>query len=456
MTPENLNFDNFQKKLNDDEEIIHNSIKHRNHIISSNPENALKLIEELYEKYKNHKELKYKYKVLLNLASTLIVLEKYKEAIDKILECIHYYVNINDKKQLTIAIGNTATIFHRLEMYSYAVYLWKLVLTKYIEPNNQYLVNLTINNIMMAHMQYSHKIIYSNKTLEDILYYYKNKKELTRDELYLKLYTKHNLSRCNTLLKNYKEAIEILENLILEYQNEDIIAQQIDVYYDLGLLYKQIDCEEKMIYSYKKVIQIGESIELKLLFSNVYFELYEYYKKKVNYKKALHYIEKYHLYKNHEDELKKKASIFIKDIGINTSNLGSNILNIFNNKSNFDSFLFLEDYNGAIIKIDIFEILYVQKKENVIKIYMSNSDIISAKGTFKKIFSKLASLFPDQNIFFDINSQDTFISLFWISKINYETKRIFIRPFHNEVSFLVSKNQWLKFMNLINHNEKPL
>jgi tetratricopeptide (TPR) repeat protein len=455
MNAENLNFDNFKKKVNeivDDDEIINYTIEYRNHIISNNPKNALKLIEELYDKFENHQEIKYKYKVLLNLASTLIVLEKYKEAIDKILECIHYYIKTNDKKQLTLAIGNSASIFFRLEMYSYAIYLWKLVLTKYIEPNNSYLVNLTINNIMMAHMQYFHKIIYSNKTLEDILFYYKNKKELTRSELYLKLYTKHNLSRYYALLNNHKEAIEILENLTLEYQNEEIIAQQIDVYYELGLLYKKIDCEEKMINSFKKVIKIGESIQLKLLFTNVYFELYEHYKKKSNYKKALQSIEKYNIYKKHEDEFKIKANNFIKNIGIDTSNLDSNFLNIFNNKSNYDSFVYLNDLNGAIVKFDIFEILYAQKEENVIKIYLSNSEIFQVKGTFKNIFLQLSNIFPEQNIFFDINSRDTFISLFWISKINYETKRIFIRPFHNEVSFHVSKNQWLKFMKLINHN----
>jgi tetratricopeptide (TPR) repeat protein len=451
-----LNFENQLSKLIDDEEIINYTIEYRNYLISNNPEKALEIIKNAYLKYINHENEEYKYRLLLNYANTLIILEQFKEAIEKMLICINYYTKVNDKKIICIAIGNTASIFFRLEMYSYALYLWRTALTNFIEPNNNYLINLTINNIMMVFMKCFHKMIYSEKTLEDILFFYKNKKDISRSELYLKLFTKHNLSRYYTLIKSYDKAIEILENLIVEYEEEHIVSQQIDVYFELGTLYKKIDNEEKMVYSFKKVIQIGESINVKLLFSNIFYELYEYYKKKGNFKKALQSIESHNNYKQNELELKKRANILIKEIGIDPSNFHPKVVNIFHNPLNMDSFIFLENTTSAIIKIDIFEIIYAKKEDQVMKLYMSNSDIISVKGTFKKIFQQLINLHPNLNIFFDINSRDTFISLFWISRINIDNKKVFLRPFHNEVSFQISKRQWMNFKTLTEHKQHTL
>lgn len=452
MTELEKKFRNFEYKANkifNDEEKINFYIDYRNYLISNNPEEALNIINKLYLEYLNHENLDLKYRILLCYGNTLIVLERFKEAIEIIFKCIDYYLSNNDKKNLTISIGNLAAVFLRLEIFNYAVYLWKIVLTKYIDPNNNYLVNLTINNIMMVYMQYYHKIIYSEKTLEDIIYFYKNKKNLSRSELYLFLYTKHNLSRYYALIKNHDKAIEILENLLIEYQNNHIVSQQLDVFYELGVLYKQKENEEKMIYCFKKVIQIGESINVKLLLSNIFHELYTHYKKKGDFKKALQSIEKYQIYKKHELDLKDRITLFIKEIGIDHSNLDKNLLNIFNNNPFNDSFVFLENINNNIVKIDIFEILYAEKEDNVIKLYLSNAEVISIKSTFKKLFSQLSSVIPNSNIFFEINSRDLFINLFWISKVNFENKKVFLRPFHNEVSFQISKRQWINFKQLI-------
>jgi DNA-binding LytR/AlgR family response regulator len=305
---------------------------------------------------------------------------------------------------------------------------------------------------MMTNLLHFNDIVYSLETIEDILYYYKQKKDINRSELYLMLSTKHNLARFYALQKNNSKAIEIMENLIEEYIKEEIIADQINVYYELGILYKKENHEIKMVGAFNKVIQLGESLNKKLLFSNIFYELYEFYKIKDNHKKALQSIEKYHEYKQIEINLKNSTQQIIKDIGLEGPNFDSNTLNIFKNNANlYESFIFCENNEDTIIKIDVFEILYGVKENNYIKIYMSNSDILYVKSSFKKLFFQLNNAFNNYKLFFDINSRDTFINLFWISKINFNTKRVFIRPFHNEVSFLVSKRQWQIFKEIVKH-----
>jgi DNA-binding LytR/AlgR family response regulator len=449
------NYDDFEiklAKLTEDEDIFNYTIEYRNYLVSNNPEKALQVVKKVYERYEYQNDNIYRYKLLLCYSSTLIVLEQFKEALEYMLDCISFFTKTNDNKSITIAIGNTASIFFRLEMFSYALYLWKVVLTKYIDPKNKYLVNVTKGNIMMTNLLHFNDIVYSLETIEDIIYYYKQKKDINRSELYLMLSTKHNLARFYALQKNNSKAIEIMENLIEEYIKEEIIADQINVYYELGILYKKENHEIKMVGAFNKVIQLGESLNQKLLFSNIFYELYEFYKIKDNHKKALQSIEKYHEYKQIEIDLKNSAQQIIKDIGLEGPNFDSNTLNIFKNNANlYEFFVFCEDNNDSIIKIDIFEILYAIKENNYIKIYMSNSDILYVKSSFKKLFFQLNNAFNNYKLFFDINSRDTFINLFWISKINFNTKRVFIRPFHNEVSFLVSKRQWHIFKEIVKH-----
>jgi DNA-binding LytR/AlgR family response regulator len=449
------NYDDFEiklAKLTEDEDIFNYTIEYRNYLVSNNPEKALQVVKKVYERYEYQNDNIYRYKLLLCYSSTLIVLEQFKEALEYMLDCISFFTKTNDNKSITIAIGNTASIFFRLEMFSYALYLWKVVLTKYIDPKNKYLVNVTKGNIMMTNLLHFNDIVYSLETIEDIIYYYKQKKDINRSELYLMLSTKHNLARFYALQKNNSKAIEIMENLIEEYIKEEIIADQINVYYELGILYKKENHEIKMVGAFNKVIQLGESLNQKLLFSNIFYELYEFYKIKDNHKKALQSIEKYHEYKQIEIDLKNSAQQIIKDIGLEGPNFDSNTLNIFKNNANlYEFFVFCEDNNDSIIKIDIFEILYAIKENNYIKIYMSNSDILYVKSSFKKLFFQLNNAFNNYKLFFDINSRDTFINLFWISKINFNTKRVFIRPFHNEVSFQVSKRQWQIFKEIVKH-----
>jgi hypothetical protein len=449
------NYDDFEiklAKLTEDEDIFNYTIEYRNYLVSNNPEKALQVVKKVYERYEYQNDNIYRYKLLLCYSSTLIVLEKFKEALEYMLDCISFFTKTNDNKSITIAIGNTASIFFRLEMFSYALYLWKVVLTKYIDPKNKYLVNVTKGNIMMTNLLHFNDIVYSLETIEDILYYYKQKKDINRSELYLMLSTKHNLARFYALQKNNSKAIEIMENLIEEYIKEEIIADQINVYYELGILYKKENHEIKMVGAFNKVIQLGESLNKKLLFSNIFYELYEFYKIKDNHKKALQSIEKYHEYKQIEINLKNSTQQIIKDIGLEGPNFDSNTLNIFKNNANlYESFIFCENNEDTIIKIDVFEILYGVKENNYIKIYMSNSDILYLKSSFKKLFFQLNNAFNNYKLFFDINSRDTFINLFWISKINFNTKRVFIRPFHNEVSFLVSKRQWQIFKEIVKH-----
>jgi tetratricopeptide (TPR) repeat protein len=449
------NYDDFEiklAKLTEDEDIFNYTIEYRNYLVSNNPEKALQVVKKVYERYEHQNDNIYRYKLLLCYSSTLIVLEKFKEALEYMLDCISFFTKTNDNKSITIAIGNTASIFFRLEMFSYALYLWKVVLTKYIDPKNKYLVNVTKGNIMMTNLLHFNDIVYSLETIEDIIYYYKQKKDINRSELYLMLSTKHNLARFYALQKNNSKAIEIMENLIEEYIKEEIIADQINVYYELGILYKKENHEIKMVGAFNKVIQLGESLNQKLLFSNIFYELYEFYKIKDNHKKALQSIEKYHEYKQIEIDLKNSAQQIIKDIGLEGPNFDSNTLNIFKNNANlYESFVFCEDNNDSIIKIDIFEILYAIKENNYIKVFMSNSDVFYIKSTFKKFFIQLNNAFHNHTLFFEINSRDTFINLFWISKINFNTKRVFIRPFHNEVSFQVSKRQWQIFKEIVKH-----
>jgi tetratricopeptide (TPR) repeat protein len=448
------NFENFQEQIaqmNNHDEIVSYYIEYRNYLVFTSPERALIIIKEGYEKYENHENEDYKFKLLSIWGNTLIILEQYKEALEKNLICLKYFLSKNDSDSITILIGNTAGIFFRLEMQSYAMYLWELILKKYVNPNNKYFIDLILCNITMVKLNFLHHIDFNIEVIEDLIAHYKSQ-DKNRKNLQILFFSLHNKARYYSLKNNYLNSIQILEDLILDYDQNDFVSQKIDVYFDLGNLYRKIDNEEKMIFCFKNVIKIGEDLNLKLLFSNVYNELYEYYKSKSNYKKALECLEKYNKYKEIEIDLKKKVNASIKEIGIDRHLFSnSKISNIFNNdRIEINNFIFCENHQGIIVKIDSMNIIYSQLDEKGITVFLANNEIICIKGLFKNFTNQLYSLYSENQIFFETNARDTIINLFWISKISINQKIVYLRPYQNEIPILLSKRKWVEFKKLLN------
>ena len=122
MNSNQHNFTNFHEQvamMKNHSEIVNFYIQYRNYLIFNDPEKALEIIKEGYFKYEKNKNEDYKYKLLLNWANTLIILEQYKEALEKMMVCLKYFIKTKNNEYITTAIGNTSSVFLRLEMFKY-------------------------------------------------------------------------------------------------------------------------------------------------------------------------------------------------------------------------------------------------------------------------------------------------------------------------------------------------
>jgi tetratricopeptide (TPR) repeat protein len=252
-------------------------------------------------------------------------------------------------------------------------------------------------------------------------------------------------------VKEYKLAISTFEFVLKEYDQKGFEAKKIDVYYELGVLYHKIGDEEAMIQSFRTSIQLGEQFNIKLLFSGIYQELYEYYKSKSNFKKALNCLEKFNEFKKNELELSKKVNFILKEMGLNQVKYKDNeIVNIFQKERvSIDSLVFLENIEGKIIKVDIHEIILAQLNNNVIDIFLANGTSLKISGTFKALLNKLSLLTHESKSFFEANSRDTLVNLFWLSRIDKLSKTIYLRPFYKEFKVSISKRQWIELNKIL-------
>lgn len=454
MKIDSTNFSNFHEQIanmKDHDEIVEFYIQYRNYLVFNDLQKALDIIKEGYYKYEKYQNEKYKYRLLLFWANTLVVLENFDEALEKMMKCIQYFQKKNDTNNLASTISNMATIFQRLEMFSYSVYLWKILLKKYIDPQNSYFVDVINCNVLMVNIVEFKKIDFSIEIIDDVIDRYQKMENIERKHLQVYLFMYSNKARYYKLLNNYKQAINLFEQLLIDYETHNFKLQKMDIYVELGSLYRLIDNEEKMIFCFKNVIRIGEEYNRKMVFSLVYKELYEYYKAKNEYKKAFNSLEKYNFYNEKKLEVKKNIVAIVKSIGIDNKILSnSNIKNIFNNDDiNSDKFIFCENINGEIIKIDAVEIIYMQKMDENVVFFLSNNEKIDIKGNYRNLTAQLLSLFPDTLIFFEANARDTLFNLFWISRISIEDKIVYLRPYNNEIPISLSKRKWVEFKNIL-------
>jgi tetratricopeptide (TPR) repeat protein len=443
-------FKNQIRNASNDEEIVRLYIDYRNYLVSVNPEQALMIIDEGYKRYENSKVSHLKYKLLFSKAGTQAILEQFDIALQNFLICYDFFLKENDRSFQVMIIGNLAGLFYRLELFNYAVYLWKMLLDKYIDPENLYETNLLINNIILVNLNNFHNDFYGLHIIDDIVNFYKDKLDDNKNYLAY-IFTYQNKARYYSLVKEYKLAISTFEFVLKEYDQKGFEAKKIDVYYELGVLYHKIGDEEAMIQSFRTSIQLGEQFNIKLLFSGIYQELYEYYKSKSNFKKALNCLEKFNEFKKNELELSKKVNFILKEMGLNQVKYKDNeIVNIFQKERvSIDSLVFLENIEGNIIKVDIHEIILAQLNNNVIDIFLANGTSLKISGTFKALLNKLSPLTHESKSFFEANSRDTLVNLFWLSRIDKLSKTIYLRPFYKEFKVSISKRQWIELNKIL-------
>jgi tetratricopeptide (TPR) repeat protein len=260
-----------------------------------------------------------------------------------------------------------------------------------------------------------------------------------------------NKARYYTLKKNFKLAIASYEFVIKEYDKKGFEINKISMYWELGRVYNKIGNEEAMIQAFRTSIQLGEQNNLKNLFPNIYFDLYEYYKSKSNFKKALNCLEKFNKFKKNELELSKKVNFILKEMGLNQVKYKDNdIINIFQKERvSIDSLVFLDNIEGNIIKVDIHEIVLAQLNNNVIDVFLANGNTLKISGTFKALLNKLSPLIHESKSFFEANSRDTLVNLFWLSRIDKLNKTIYLRPFYKEFKVSISKRQWIELNKIL-------
>jgi tetratricopeptide (TPR) repeat protein len=453
MSVERNQFKDFKNQIRNaanDEEIVRLYIDYRNYLVSFNPEQALMVIDEVYKRYENSKSLHIKYKLLAVKASTHVALEQFDVALPMFLTSYEFFLNENDKSFQLKIIGNMTGIFYRLELFNYAIYLWKMILNKFNDCQNTNDINVALNNIMMVSFSNFHHDIFGIEVIDDMIAYYEDK--LDNNYSFINYMAVHsNKARYYTLKKNFKLAIASYEFVIKEYDKKGFEINKISMYWELGRVYNKIGNEEAMIQAFRTSIQLGEQNNLKNLFPNIYFDLYEYYKSKSNFKKALNCLEKFNKFKKNELELSKKVNFILKEMGLNQVKYKDNdIINIFQKERvSIDSLVFLDNIEGNIIKVDIHEIVLAQLNNNVIDVFLANGNTLKISGTFKALLNKLSPLIHESKSFFEANSRDTLVNLFWLSRIDKLNKTIYLRPFYKEFKVSISKRQWIELNKIL-------
>jgi DNA-binding LytR/AlgR family response regulator len=162
-------------------------------------------------------------------------------------------------------------------------------------------------------------------------------------------------------------------------------------------------------------------------------------------------LEKFNKFKKNELELSKKVNFILKEMGLNQVKYKDNdIINIFQKERvSIDSLVFLDNIEGNIIKVDIHEIVLAQLNNNVIDVFLANGNTLKISGTFKALLNKLSPLIHESKSFFEANSRDTLVNLFWLSRIDKLNKTIYLRPFYKEFKVSISKRQWIELNKIL-------
>jgi tetratricopeptide (TPR) repeat protein len=414
---------------------------YRNYFSYINPSFSLEIIVRGCEFAKSVSEEDY-FNMLFSKSNSLFLLERYEEAFKILSNCLKFYIKINDNLLIVKVLGAISNIYMRLELLPQAIYIYNYILDNYSKIENKEILIAVKANLIQIYFNNFEKSPFKLKEIDELLESFELKK-LTQCQAFLIIsLTKSRFFSQNgeyeksifEINKVIKSAEEIESNIILN-----------DAYYDLGILYKLMNRLDDMESAFLKSLYYSEKIGSQNFYIIIYSELHIYYSSKNLYKKALDALEKKNLYIAKYEEFRNKISSKSKLLGFSQllkvdNELLNSLYNNINLEVKFD--IYITDLKGNENVIKVQDIMYAQKKQDILKVQLAIGKPIYSNMNFKSFVSKIQSFEFYQKLFFETNVRSQIVNLFWMSKLDLTNKTISLKTIEDEFEIQISKRQF--------------
>lgn len=433
--------------------------EYRNYFSYINPSLSLEIVERGCEFAKTINEEEY-FNMLFSKSNSLTQLERFKESYELLIHCFSYFQKNNNSKMLAKILGGISNIFTYLELYPQSIFLLNKILGKYTTEEDKHIRYVISINLIQLYLNKFEDIPYNIEDLDALLASAETN-AIKSPHPYLIL----NITKARLLANkkaDYQSAIDIFNETIIkgEEQKVDILVR--DAKYFLALCYKNIGDYKNMERVFLNVIQINNKVKSTNHNSDIFFELYNYYSKHNEPKKALEAYEKHQIYsKDRESEknaLSSKINLFgySSDIDINNALFYS----IFT-QSNIDSdnTIIITDIYGKNHLIRLQDIIFAEKNIDILKIHLALDYPINTKLNFKDLIEKINSFPSIKKLFFEIQQRSHIVNLFWLNKFDTDKKTVILNAIDKSFEFNISKRQYPIFkkylidFNIINNSQ---
>jgi DNA-binding LytR/AlgR family response regulator len=213
----------------------------------------------------------------------------------------------------------------------------------------------------------------------------------------------------------------------------------------LGSIYLEIKDEEKMQLYLERAKEISRSVE-NAKFENpaIYEQLYLVYKKREDYKKSLENLEHFQRL-----QLEKTQSMINIKIALEKLELDKDIEKQFNfvkdhlknNFFNMDRVIFEENIRGQTVKIYIDNIINIVAANKFVKIILSDNKSLMIKKSFKEMIETIEERFKNNHLMFATSIRKEVVNLYWLSKFEKSSKKIYLNVIGEEYRFDVARRQ---------------
>lgn len=437
-----IDFEKRIKKTEDVFEKIKLYKEFRNAIFLNNQTKAAELVEIAYQlalESKNEKEI---HNMLSMKGLNYVQEQKYDQALTCFVQAKKFYFQNNHNKEYCRSLGNIANLFFYLGAFNQAVSLYKELYTKLIEPSDDELRYITLNNLIIM---YQNNFEFHENSEKQIMEIVESLEKQGKEKTHLYHICFSNLANCYRLKKEYQKAIDVVNKALAMAKDNDLTRLVYEFNCQLGSIYLEIKDEEKMQFYLERAKEISKSVEnAKFENAAIYEQLYLFYKKREDYRRSLENLEHFQRL-----QLEKTHSMINIKLALEKLELGKDIEKQFNfvkdhlknNFFNMDRVIFEENVRGQTVKIYIDNIINIVATSKYVKIILSDNKSLMIKKSFKEMIETIENRFKNNHLMFATNIRKEVVNLYWLSKFEKSNKKIYLNVIGEEYKFDVARRQ---------------
>jgi DNA-binding LytR/AlgR family response regulator len=112
-----------------------------------------------------------------------------------------------------------------------------------------------------------------------------------------------------------------------------------------------------------------------------------------------------------------------------------------NNFFNMDRVIFEENVRGQTVKIYIDNIINIVAANKFVKIILSDNKSLMIKKSFKEMIETIEERFKNNHLMFATSIRKEVVNLYWLSKFEKSSKKIYLNVIGEEYRFDVARRQ---------------